>query len=62
LHTRDDSVLENPVWFAAEDGAWYAQFKLKKGGSKDSELRKWQKSTGSGYSWHITTLSLWDPK
>ena len=62
LHTKDDSVLDNPVWFAEEDGAWSAQFKLKKGGSKDSELRKWKKSTGSGYSWHITTLSLWGPK
>jgi hypothetical protein len=62
LHTRDDSVLDVPVWFAAEDGAWQAQFQLKKGGSEASELIKWQKSTGSGYSWYITTLSLWDPK
>lgn len=60
LHTRDNSVLDSPVWYASWDGAWNAKFKLKEGGIEESEFIKWSISTGSGYNWHITTLPLCD--
>lgn len=59
LHTRDNSVLDAPVWSAAADGAWGAQFKLKESSGDPAEVVNWEIATGSGYNWHITTLPLW---
>jgi len=58
LFTRDDSVLEAPIWGASEDGSWSAQFTLKKGGNEKSKLNKWMISTRAGLNWYVTTLPL----
>jgi len=57
LHTKDNSELENPDWEIYDDGSWWAFFKFKDNSGITDEA-EWQRETGSGYNWYVTTLML----
>jgi len=57
LHTKDNAELENPNWEVYEDGSWWASFTFKESSGITDKV-EWQRKTGSGYNWYITTLML----
>ena len=57
IHTKDNSELENPNWEIYNDGLWWAFFNFKNSSGITDEV-EWQRETGSGYNWYVTTLQL----